>query len=418
MSNHNDFVASVLDVLRRFEVASSTYLYKDQVEAVGLDFTLDSLDRLDQCLLSIREKDQPDYDTLCNTPEGQTFVYLVAAYLMSTIAKAGRYHIKWFTYQEFAAMVPADQPPTHCFETSAICVVGGRIRVMLGEITEPLTHPKGSAGLRQYANQLLQVTPDYCDLYLDVDQLHVADDSVKKNQVLFDLASKLGWLRDYATPSSPEPISPVLLAPKNPPETGINIVRYILETDPAGMLHEIEKNPNQKPWLVGVYDSYIYPFSGKTDGMVFQAQSYQGDKSEVKILLPYQFDEANKRLVLFSPMLMGDDWTDEQVRVISKGFFSTSDFVNPITAEYRTQLIKALPITKSIVTNSQSSKSAAPHQEPSPQDANMRAELDRRADAIMQSAQTAPQNKQPLGIRFLLVVTIIVLILCILIFGR
>jgi hypothetical protein len=423
MSNHNDFVASVLDVLRRFEIASSTYLYKQQVEAVGLDFTLDSLDRLDQCLRNIRKQHQPDYDTVCNTPEGQTFVYLIAAYLMSTIAKAGRYQVKWFNYQEFAAMVPADQPPTYCFETSAICLLDGRVRMALAPITDLLIHPEGGSGLKQYANQLLQSRPDYCDLYIDVEHLQVSDESIKKHQVLFDLASRLGWLRDYATPSSPTAIEPVLLAPKTLPETGITIVKFALETDPAGMLHEIENNPMQKPWLVGVYDSYIYPFSGKTDGMCFQAQSYQDDQSELKILLPYQFDEKNKCLILFNPMLIGDDWTDEQVKVISKGFFSDSGFVNPIRPEYRAELIKALPITKSAATNSQRAEPAAPRQMTNPPDAHRpqpdasaRAELDQRADQMMHIAQTTTEKKQPSATTFLVVMAVIVLALCALMF--
>lgn len=423
MSNHNDFVASALGVLRSGDTLSLSYLYKHQIEAVGLDFSLDSLERLDQCLLNIRKQYQPDYDTVCNTQEGRTFAYLVAAYLMSTIAKAGRYQIKWFNYQEFSAMVAADQPPTYCFETSAICLLDGRVRIVLATITDLLIHPDGGAGLKQYATQLLQSQPDYCDLYIDVDHLQVSDDSIKKHQVLFDLASRLGWLRDYATPSSPTPIEPVLLAPKTPPETGITIVKFAFETDPAGMLHEIENNPNQKPWLVGVYDSYIYPFSGKTDGMCFQAQSYQDDQSEFKILLPYQFDEESKRLMLFNPMLMGDAWTDEQVKVISKGFFTANEFPNAMVPEYRAELIKALPITKPVATNSQRAEPAAPRQpisslqtHRSQPDASARAELDRRADEIMQSAQTIPEKKQPSATLFLIVIGVIVLGLFALIF--
>jgi len=406
MSNHNDFVASVLDVLRRFEVAKSTYLYKEQVEAVGLDFTLDSLERLDRCLLKIRKQYQPDYNTICNTPEGQTFAYLVAAYTMSTIAKAGRYHVKWFTYEEFAAMVPADQPPTYCFESSAVCVVSDRVRMVLGTITDLLIHPQGGSGLKEYASQLLLSPPDYCDLYIDVDNLQVSEDSIKKHQVLFDLATRLGFLRDYATPSSPSPIEPVLLAPKSPPETGITIVKFAFETDPAGLMHELDHNPNQKPWLVGVYDGYFYPFSGKTDGMCFQAQSYQDDQTEFKILLPYQFDETNKRLNLFSPMLMGDDWTDEQVKVISKGFFTINEFPDAMQPEYRAKLIEHLPITKA--------SPVTPHPTTDPQ--NAQAELNQRADAIMRSAQTTLDKKPAASPLYLLMIIGAILLLCALIF--
>lgn len=419
MSNHNDFVASVLNILRSGDTSSLSYLYKHQVEAVGLDFSLDSLARLDQCLLNIRKQHQPDYDTVCNTQEGRTFAYLVAAYLMSTIARAGRYQIKWFNYQEFAAMVAADQPPTYCFETSAICLLDGRVRIVLATITDLLIHPDGGAGLKQYANQLLQSQPDYCDLYIDVDSLQVSDDSIKKHQVLFDLASRLGFLRDYATPSSPTAIEPVLLAPKTAPETGNTIVKFAFETDPARLLHELEQNPNQKPWLVGIYDSYIYPYSGKTDGMCFKAQSYQDDTPQINILLPYQFDEESKRLMLFNPMLMGDEWTDEQVKVISKGFFNANAFPDAMVPEYRVELMKALPITKPVATNSQHAEPAVPRetisspkvQRPQP-DASARAELERRADEIIQAAQTTTEKKQPSATTFLVVIAVIVLALC------
>ena len=157
--------------------------------------------------------------------------------------------------------------------------------------------------------------------------------------------------------------------------------------------------------------------------MCFKAQSYQDDTPQINILLPYQFDEESKRLMLFNPMLMGDEWTDEQVKVISKGFFTANAFPDAMVPEYRAELIKALPITKPVATNSQRAEPAAPRQpisslqtHRSQPDASARAELDRRADEIMQSAQTIPEKKQPSATLFLIVIGVIVLGLFALIF--
>jgi len=100
------------------------FAYREELSKCNLDFTMDSLKRIDVLLDQIREKQAPDFETFVASAANQHFVHLIAFYAGKVAGLNAGAEPQWHTREAAIALVPqlkhlwADD----LFETSVICM--------------------------------------------------------------------------------------------------------------------------------------------------------------------------------------------------------------------------------------------------------------------------------------------------------
>lgn len=321
----NDFATHVLSAISQGNTIPFSFMYRNQFEKLHLDFSLNSLEKMDALLQEIRHQLKPTYDSIVNNGEGRLFLNIVTIYVMATIAKAGGYTVKWFDYDEFKAMVHPNQPPEYCFESTFICVMNGAIRISLGITTDILFQNPVGMGFVEYANKILKEPTDYSQHYTELNKMSLSDnmtlelsgDLLLNAQPLINLSECLGVLIAGTIAHAPSGnFGVTLLAPSLEKEQlKMSFIKF-MDNDAPEMQSHLANNPRQKEWLVGAFDGFVYPYSGKTDAIILEARSYI-DNIKINIYLPYKHDEANNLFTFAKPMLIGN-WSAIEVEVISK----------------------------------------------------------------------------------------------------
>lgn len=316
----NDFAAHVLKAIKNGEDFSFPCMYNDQLRDIDLDFSLDSLNHIDALLLNIRNRYKPSYDNLIQTQAGQLFLMVLAFYFMSVMAKVSQCSVKWFDYEEFKAIVPANAAPEHCFETNFVCIAQSAIRLPLFAVNDILFKNPAGLGLANYAEQFLNEPPEHIELNFQNEKETLSDELVSKNESLVNLSECMGLLLAATIAHAPSTnFGITLLAPSTEEgRPGMKLVKFMSD-DTSEFRNHLDNNPRQKEWLCGVCDGYVYPYEGKTDALIFEAINYQKDpKTKIHLYLPYSHDETSKQFYFSKPLLINNHWSDTDIEIISK----------------------------------------------------------------------------------------------------
>lgn len=90
----------------------------------ALDYTLESLSRVDYLLDQIRTRIKPDESKFWDTQDNQNFANFLCFYVGSTVARVSRQKIVWYEYGEMIELMP-ENALTYpaCFATHITCVL-------------------------------------------------------------------------------------------------------------------------------------------------------------------------------------------------------------------------------------------------------------------------------------------------------
>jgi hypothetical protein len=136
--NENQRCTRMLDSFAADRQIKGGLAFRDELKRQNLDYSLASLERLDQPLRGLRAELQPGYSEYVNQLETQNFLRLVAFYIGMTVARAGTLSVKWLNFAE-AKKLNAELE--FQFETTTVCVLSGRWYFPLGLVTEILIQP-------------------------------------------------------------------------------------------------------------------------------------------------------------------------------------------------------------------------------------------------------------------------------------
>lgn len=154
----NDFAKYIIEIIRENSCEFPfPCMYQSQIKRINLDFSLDSLQKIDDLLFSMRKQlNAMDYYEIINTEQGKTFLKVVAIYALTTIAELGGYFIEWFNYEEFKVITPAREQSACCIENSYVCKINGITTQPLKTIIDILFTNPIPSGFVHYANELFE----------------------------------------------------------------------------------------------------------------------------------------------------------------------------------------------------------------------------------------------------------------------
>jgi hypothetical protein len=100
------------------------FAYREELKRCRLDFTMDSLKRIDALLDQIREKHTPKFETFVESAANQHFLHLTAFYAGKVAGQNVGAEPQWHTREEAIALVPQLKHlwTNDLFETSVICM--------------------------------------------------------------------------------------------------------------------------------------------------------------------------------------------------------------------------------------------------------------------------------------------------------
>ncbi len=120
----NELATKYLETFKRNEEFPDGLSYRKALAQCNLDYSRESLSRIDQLLDQIRTQLKPDRSKFMADYANQTFLYLLAFYVGTTISKQSGNQVNWYQYDEMLKVIPDNKSFfPECFATSITCII-------------------------------------------------------------------------------------------------------------------------------------------------------------------------------------------------------------------------------------------------------------------------------------------------------
>lgn len=120
----NDLAAKYLETFERKEEFPDGLSFRKALTQSNLDYSRESLSRIDYLLDQIRTRLKPEYSAFIQDYANQTFLYLLAFYAGTVTAKQSGNRIDWYNYNEMLTVLPDNKAMVpECFASSITCII-------------------------------------------------------------------------------------------------------------------------------------------------------------------------------------------------------------------------------------------------------------------------------------------------------
>jgi hypothetical protein len=300
--------------------------FRKHLTLAQLDYSLSSLERLDQMLRSIRATHKPMYTDCVNTPDTQNFLRFVGFYIGMTAARVGSMPVKWLDFSQAKKNIPELE---FQFETTSICLLGGRTYFPLGLVTEILLQPEPQRNLPGWASDALELAPTPIP-------------SILRNSTQSDSASPLDGLRALAirkagfmaawcmfSVEGGATGAPTVLVPGEGNAATFRDFSFYgtAESASAAAQSILETNPDRAPFQVMSFDGYANLHTGRTDALTIEMRIYASEGSSMQegftmtVVCPYRNASDPKGFAIYSPKLLECSATSAMHSAIFKLFY-------------------------------------------------------------------------------------------------
>jgi hypothetical protein len=120
----NEFAQQHLDAFANNQPFPGGLNFRKALTQSALDYSLESLSRVDYLLDQIRTRIKPIESKFWDSQENQNFANLLCFYVGTTVARLSNQKITWYQYDEMIELIPDNAnlfPP--CFATHISCVL-------------------------------------------------------------------------------------------------------------------------------------------------------------------------------------------------------------------------------------------------------------------------------------------------------
>jgi hypothetical protein len=307
--DENERCALMLDAFFNDTGIIGGLAFRGQLKLAQLDHSLTSLERLDRLLRSLRAEIKPTYEEFVNNADTQNFLRLVAFYIGMTTARAGTMAVKWLDFSEAKKDLPELE---FQFETTSVCLLGGRFYFLLGLVTEILLQPDPQRSVPGWANDALQLAPPPIPSILrssaQSDSASPLDD---QRALAIRQAGVVAAWSMFAVAGGANGAPTVFV----PGEGGKGTFRDFsfydsAESATAAANSLMETNPDNAPFQVMSFDGYANLHTGRTDALSIELRIYAGGRSSkqdaftMQVACPYRNANDPKGFAIFSPKLL------------------------------------------------------------------------------------------------------------------
>lgn len=300
--------------------------YRAQLKQAQLDYSMESLQRLDQLLRFLQPEIKPPYVDFVNRSESQNFMRLAAFYIGMAVARLGVLSVKWLDFAQARQSIPELE---FQFETSSVCLLGGRVYFPLGLVSEILLRPNAPRNVPEWAKQVLQLAPPPIPSILQSSaQADVADPFDDTLQAAIRSAGFVAAWCMFMVEGGADG-APTVFVPGADGAGTFRDFSFYSDADSAfkAAYGLMDGNPDKAPYQVLSFDGFANLHTGRTDALTMDLRVYGGKppsrqvEFHMTVICPYRNANDPKGFAIYSPKLSECSAADAMHGAIFKHFY-------------------------------------------------------------------------------------------------
>ena len=298
-----------LDAYARGEMVPGGWLFPKALQQSRLDYSDDSLTRIDHLLDSIRTRVKPSRELLIDSEAGRNFFSLLAFYVVELVARRTQTPIEWYPCEAAPQILRngqalADQPINRLF-----C----RVKYLdlfffpLGWIESRLLGDDTPMPAAQYLDRMVQGIG--------------RAGSVHWWEAMHALGRLASWQMNMARGGA---VLPKMLSsawPNTYIALGMPGITGDLDESVQQGASKLESNPDGALWQVMSYDGWLDGPDGNQDAVFVVVQTYGESPLAVKMAFPYRPPTADRPLSILQPQLKAANQPDETLRQLERALW-------------------------------------------------------------------------------------------------
>lgn len=287
--------------------------YRQELKALNLDYSAESLIRLDNFLTELRVGTRPEFQQYMQRGDLQQMLTFLGMYLGTTIARVTRQSIRWMERQEVNERGTWGQLPD-MFTTMISCALADTLlHLPLEVICLILFDPDQAETCVQRLNFYRKNAKPLQPFYrTSLSKVIIAQTEAEKT---WAAAMRLGGvLAAYGIYlARAEALAPTTLSG--------SAFQTFMDTPAEIAIDQIRKNPQKLPFQSLAFDAYINLPEGRQDAVSVVIFCYGEFAVEWKIMLPYRREADGAGLVFSTPLLAFSSRSNVNLPLLSHAFY-------------------------------------------------------------------------------------------------
>ena len=280
--------------------------FAEALHLINLDYSLSSLQRLDDLLGRLVDQLRPDRDAFIQHQNNINFLLLLTYYVGSTIARVDGHSLEWLNRDELKAQF-SDAPEG--FELNVTCLIDRRLYFPLGMLSRRLFRLGDAPSCYDYAYKIIMETPGtYFPIRCPASPAMQADARWLAAVRLAGFAAAFGasMVRDGA------PLGLLVLEPNK--GQGGNFIQLISDSFDESVSRgydRLNRNPEQLPYQLMIGDGTAYLPTGKTQALSIDLRCYGATLGpgleglqRIELAVPFRPADGEGGFAVYTPRLI------------------------------------------------------------------------------------------------------------------
>jgi hypothetical protein len=283
------------------------------VEISNLDYSLQSLDRLDELMRELRQNYIASAEKFLSDQSNFYFILYLSGYLGRVIAQHAGTSLRWLNPQQVSQMIGSEIAPQ--LQTCRVAQIHNQVFFTTGHIADFLFAPVIQTSSLQYAKQIINdILKVRTPLYL----AHPSKSSTYQTSVFHAVLHQAGFLLGYVF----QFIHGVM--PRHDPNASMDPTSFppgntfIKHMDgPDAGLKQLELNPQDYPHNVLAYEMYACLPHLRTDAISLHIRQYGEYAINLHVIVPYFPVFDYRGFQILQPYLSAcDSMTEQKIPLI------------------------------------------------------------------------------------------------------
>lgn len=304
--------------------------YRKALGQARLDFTPQSLGRIDLLLRQMRRQLQPQYGEFIDRQDNQNFLYLLCFYVGAVVYRYTREDFAWYGYEELRQVAPPDFLAGYPegFASSMMCMLKESGTFLpLSSIQDVLFTDDGERSVLASAEKFMGRLPDVSPLERPHAALVLRDDKV--TQAMRAAASQAGWAAAYAIRMICEGGAPDKVL-QHRFRDGKRLGITLMDSSLQEAFDRLERNDDRAECSVLAYGGVVGLPSFRSDAIVLEVRSFAAPAMLLTLAIPYRAAAREAGFAVLQPQLLRPATLNEAARqVIAAGFYEGVDEYQP-----------------------------------------------------------------------------------------
>ena len=326
----NDMAQRYLDTFAAGGDFPGGLAFRKALGQVDLDYTPESLGRIDALLRQMHDKLRPRYAEFVEKQENQNFLYLLCFYAGTVVIRYTKEDYAWYPYDELKQVAPPDflREYPDSFASSMVCMLkDGSVYLPLSSMLDILFDDGSDRSVLASADKFMRRMTDARPMERPDAPVPFRDDVV--TQSIRATCAFAGWAAAFGIfmVGGGQPMARTLQHEfASGRRLGISLMHGTLED----AFKRLEINAEGALRSVLIYQGVVGLPAFRSEALVLEARSFQPPRMTLTIVVPFRPASPTAGFATYRPRLLRPtDLGDLGQRALVAGFFEGADTYQP-----------------------------------------------------------------------------------------